>query len=132
MAGTVPQRDVAATAPGKLAGDWTACAFSSQLIPQRVTNTSGRVENLDPLLRIRLLLSGLYLSQPIVPEVRAELQRLAGHARNQEDEWLRIIGLTVGDFSGTLDTQALLQESVVVRLKLCWTLVAGWRAAGFI
>ena len=116
MAGTLPQRDLASSASTKLAGEWTACAFSSQFSRLKFTDTSSRVESLDPLLRIRLLLSGLYLSQPISPEVRAELQRLAGHARNQEDEWLRIIGLTVGNFSGTLDTQALLQESVVVRL----------------
>lgn len=115
MAGTLPQRDLAAAASIKLAQEWTSCAFINQLTPQRMTSDNGRVDSLDPLLRIRLLLSGLYLSQPLVAEVRAELQRLAGHARNQEDEWLRIIGLTVGDFSGTLDTQALLQESVVVR-----------------
>ncbi|KAK9832251.1 hypothetical protein WJX74_004158 [Apatococcus lobatus] len=115
MAGNVPQRDLASSASSKLAGEWTACAFSSQFGRVKLADASSRVESLDPLLQIRLLLSGLYLSQPNSPEVRAELQRLAGHARKQEDEWLRIIGLTVGDFSGTLDTQALLQESVVVR-----------------
>ncbi len=117
MSGSLPQRDLASSASTKLAGEWTACSFSSQLTRNRAADSSGRIESLDPLIRIRLLLSGLYLSQPLSDGVQAELQRLAGQACSQEDEWLRIIGLTVGDFSGTLDTQLLLQESVVVRLR---------------
>lgn len=117
MSGSLPQKDLVSSASTKLAGEWTACAFSSQLLRNGVTDPNGRLEGLDPLIRIRLLLSGLYLPQPLDPEVSTALQRLAEQARGQEDEWLRIIGLTVGSFSGTLDTQTLLQDSVVVRKR---------------
>ncbi len=44
-------------------------------------------------------------------------QALAAAARTDKEEWVGVIGRAVGDFSGVLDLEAVLETSTAVRLS---------------
>jgi hypothetical protein len=50
--------------------------------------------------QVRLLLSCLFLSKAELPSLRSELEALHEAACGDEDEWVRVTGAAVGQFTG--------------------------------
>ena len=75
-------RDVAHYAINKLQGDWSAPDFTKSLTREVLATLVPRFEKLDPLVRVRLLLSALLLPPEARSELSAELKVRTNPARH--------------------------------------------------
>jgi hypothetical protein len=62
------------TTASRLAGDWSAPDFARSLTPALLTELTARFDGLDPLVRVRLLLSVLHLPPDARIGLTAELE----------------------------------------------------------
>ena len=75
-----------------------------------------RFEKLDPLHKVRLLMSALFLRPAALAAARPQLVQLAHAASTDDDEWVRVVGRAVGRYDGRLDLEAMVKDSSLVRL----------------
>jgi hypothetical protein len=75
-----------------------------------------RFGQMDPLHKVRLLLSALFLRQPALEQVKPQLLQLSAMACSDDDEWVRVIGRAVGQYDGRLDLDGVVQDSSLVRV----------------
>ncbi len=109
-------KDVEIWANTKLSGDWSAPGVVGQ-IDQHKLNLLGSVFStgkLDQLVKVRLLIACILLPSFRKAELTAELATLSEAACNDEDEWVRVMGFAVGDFSGQLDLAAVRKQNSMV------------------
>ena len=66
--------DPALSASLKLEGEWSALHYASELTAGTITDLVDRLERLEPMTRVRLLLSALLLPRAKREEFREELQ----------------------------------------------------------
>ena len=66
--------DPALSASLKLEGEWSALHYASELTAGTITDLVDRLERLEPMTRVRLLLSALLLPRAKREDFREELQ----------------------------------------------------------
>ena len=66
--------DPALSASLKLEGEWSALHYASELTAGSITDLVSRLERLEPMTRVRLLLSALLLPRAKREEFRDELE----------------------------------------------------------
>lgn len=110
-------RDVEIWANTKLAGDWSAPSVVSQIDSAKLLllNSVFSQGNLDQLVKVRLLIACQLLPAGRKRELADELRSLADCAMADDDEWVRVMGCAVGDFSGQLDLEAVMEHVTMVR-----------------
>eukprot|EP00951_Prasinocladus_malaysianus_P028662 scaffold262032_cov24-Prasinocladus_malaysianus.AAC.1 len=64
-----------------------------------------QLPRLDPMVRVRLLLSTLFIPQERLQELRPALRQLADAAVTADDDWVRVFGNAVQNFDGRLDIE---------------------------
>lgn len=105
----------------KLVGDWSAPAITSQITKERLQKALPvfpKGTQLDNMVKVRLLLACLLLGKSSKADCAEELEQLANFARSDDDEWVRIMGAAVGDFSGQLDLEAVMSQSALVSQEI--------------
>jgi hypothetical protein len=104
-------KDVELWANTKYQQPWSAQAALSQLDHAKLSLILQVFSNgkLDQLVKVRLLLSCCLLPSNQKAELSALLAPLAEAARSDEDEFVRVIGHAVGDFTGQLDLEAVMK-----------------------
>jgi hypothetical protein len=108
--------DVEIWANTKLQGEWSGHGIISQ-IDQTKLQMLGAVFSkgkLDQLVKVRLLIACILLPAQRKKELAAELSQLGSAACNDDDEWVRVMGCAVGNFSGHLDLEAVMRENSMV------------------
>jgi hypothetical protein len=110
-------RNVEIWANTKLGGDWSAPSVVPQLDGAKLSLLVSVFSdgNLDQLVKVRLLIACELLPAARKTELSAELASLAESARADDDEWVRVMGCAVGDFSGQLDLDAVKEDFSMVR-----------------
>lgn len=92
------QRDAAYFTSQKLQGDWSATDFSKHLTKENLKALLPKYDRLEPLVRVRLLLSVLSLDKKSLAVIQEELKVcLPGNAR------LKVIGANQTIFCLPLD-----------------------------
>ena len=66
--------DPALSASLKLEGEWSALHYASELTASTVTDLTARLERMEPMTRVRLLLAALLLPRAKREELRDELE----------------------------------------------------------
>ncbi|GLC48862.1 hypothetical protein PLESTB_000156600 [Pleodorina starrii] len=67
------------------------------------------------MVKVRLLLAGLFVSRVERSRLQPLLSELASQAAGNQDEWVRATAAVVGDYSGLLDMRALMTQFPLVR-----------------
>ncbi|CAL8470327.1 g9869 [Coccomyxa elongata] len=111
-------RDVAIQASAKLSGDWSAPEYAKTLSKEVLQELLPRYPKLDPLVRMRLLLSIMSLPAEVKSSMQQELQALSAAVKVDKEEWVGVIGRAVGSFDGQLDLAAVMKGSSAVRETL--------------
>ncbi|GAX75056.1 hypothetical protein CEUSTIGMA_g2500.t1 [Chlamydomonas eustigma] len=130
-------KDVELWANTKYQQPWSAQVALSQLDHAKLSLILQVFSNgkLDQLVKVRLLLSCCLLPPHRKTELSALLTSLAEVARSDEDEFVRVIGHAVGDFSGQLDLEAVMRLLPMVSetMSAVWDLLESAKPqAGFI
>jgi len=101
-------RDAVLHATARLAGDWDAPAFARTTLSGPggkvvLRELAARFASLDPLVRVRLLLSAAHISPRSAREAcAAELAALAAAAASDREEWAVALGAALGgDFASS-------------------------------
>ncbi|EIE26082.1 hypothetical protein COCSUDRAFT_61078 [Coccomyxa subellipsoidea C-169] len=111
-------RDVAIQASAKLSGDWSAPEYTKSLTKEVLQELLPRFPKLDPLVRMRLLLSVMSLPAEARAGMQQELEALSAAVKVDKEEWVGVIGKAVGSFDGHLDLDAVVRKSSAVRETL--------------
>ncbi|BDA44367.1 probable negative elongation factor A at N-terminal half [Coccomyxa sp. Obi] len=111
-------RDVAIQASAKLSGDWSAPEYAKTLSKEVLQELLPRYPKLDPLVRMRLLLSIMSLPAEVKSSMQQELEALSAAVKVDKEEWVGVIGRAVGSFDGQLDLAAVMKGSSAVRETL--------------
>ncbi|GLI63831.1 hypothetical protein VaNZ11_006933 [Volvox africanus] len=99
----------------KLSGDWSAQAGASGLTEERLNALSRCFGTLDSMVKVRLLLAGLFLPGRERSRLQPQLLELSSQAASNQDEWVRATAAVVGDFSGPMDMRSLMAQFPLVR-----------------
>jgi hypothetical protein len=110
-----PERDDIAWTNAKLSGPWSAAKFAQHIKGKLLQNCLQRFEKLDPLVRVRLLMACLFLSDDDKATMSDQLASLAKEAQKDDDEWVRAVAFAVGDF-----TQPLGTSDLAARIPVVW------------
>ena len=113
-------RDHALYFSNKLAGEWSANSVTGLLSASVIDDISApqKWRALDPLVRVRLLLSPMFLRRQELAQLRSSLTTLTAAALKDLDEWGRIMAAAVGPYDGVLHMDAVLEQSKLVRSTL--------------
>eukprot|EP00193_Tetraselmis_chui_P021787 CAMPEP_0177793830 /NCGR_PEP_ID=MMETSP0491_2-20121128/25301_1 /TAXON_ID=63592 /ORGANISM="Tetraselmis chuii, Strain PLY429" /LENGTH=338 /DNA_ID=CAMNT_0019316405 /DNA_START=108 /DNA_END=1120 /DNA_ORIENTATION=- len=135
MAAHKSERDVAYWTSSRLSGAWSSLdSFGMRLDAEILEAVTNQFSRLEPMVRVRLLLSTLFVPSERVAVLRPALDRLAEVAASEDDEWVRVVGAAVGRFDGRLHIDEVQKESTLVETtirQLGQELEAGAGAAGF-
>jgi hypothetical protein len=128
-----PRREIDSytVATTKLAQEWSSNRavphINSRWLEELLQDE--RFSSMDPIMKVRLLLSGLIAaSQPSYqqqahPEAAAELREALGQLQQavaaDADDWAKIMAAAAGNLDGRLDLDAVMQQSPVVRQFHC-------------
>eukprot|EP00198_Chlamydomonas_reinhardtii_P009108 XP_001698445.1 predicted protein [Chlamydomonas reinhardtii] len=99
----------------KLSGDWSAQTAASGLNEERLNALVRTFGGLDSMVKVRLLLAGLFVPRADRPRLVPLLAELSSGAAGSQDEWVRATAAAVGDWAGPLDTAALAAQFPLVR-----------------
>ncbi|GIM11096.1 hypothetical protein Vretimale_14655 [Volvox reticuliferus] len=99
----------------KLSGEWSAQAGASGLTEERLNALSRCFGTLDSMVKVRLLLAGLFVPSRDRSRLQPQLSELSSQAASNQDEWVRATAAAVGDFSGLMDMRALMAQFPLVR-----------------
>ena len=106
----------------------SAPQFHSQINSKVLSGLIPEWSNLDPMVRVRLLLALLAspasrAAAPIKAEDstdhRAAASRVVALGLEDDDEWVRVVARAMGDLSGQLDLETVLEGSPVVSDSIC-------------
>ena len=84
-------RDIILWASNKLERPWSSPAFTPLLSKEVVDALLPRFSQLEPGVRMRVILSSISLRRAAMSELRDDLIRLTEHAKKDNDEWVRIV-----------------------------------------
>eukprot|EP00854_Cymbomonas_tetramitiformis_P005065 gene5065-6167_t len=104
------QKDTETLVATRLKEPWSAPFFAGSLTNEVAENVISRYDGLEKHVRLRTVLAALSLKKGPQRNLRPSLISLAREAKNDEDEWVRVIGHAVGEFSGPLDMKAVAEE----------------------
>lgn len=106
--------DMVYVANAKLSGDWSAHRFVAQIHPRALRQLTSAFPTLDPAVKLRLLMACMSINEQQLEECREELDQLGAIAKEDEDEWVKMMAHAVGDFSGQLNMEAVMESNPVV------------------
>lgn len=100
-----------------MTGSWSSLdSFGARLDGEILEAVTNQFSRLEPMVRVRLLLSTLFLpAERRDGALRPALERLAEVAASEDDEWVRVVGAAVGRFDGRLHIEEVIKESTLVR-----------------
>lgn len=109
------QRDVLVWAQSKLSGPWSAGEITGSLTSELLVKITDDFDRLEPLVRVRLLISCAFLTPTRRQDLADELRALAKKASHDDHEWVRMYGLVLGDMDGRMHLPRALEAFPVVR-----------------
>ena len=112
--GVQGDHDYVYVASAKLSGDWSADRFVHLVQPAVLQQLLEHFTELDPMVKTRLILACMLASPKQKADCREQLAALAQAATLDDDEWVKVTGAAVGDFSGQFDLEAVRHVSQVV------------------
>jgi hypothetical protein len=102
------QRDVVLWTTSKLTGSWSAEAIVDELKCELIYQMRDVFELLDPLVRVRLLISCCLLRPDQQKELAPAIEKLLQTAMSDENEWVRFYGHALSIEDGSVDLKRAL------------------------
>lgn len=109
------ERDITQHAAAKMQGGWSASDFSKFLKRDSLEQLLPKFDKLDPLVRVRLLLSVLTLDDAVKQSLKQGLEKFMAAAKEDKEEWVSITAKALDNFTAPLDLTAVMSSSSVVK-----------------
>ena len=116
------QRDVVLWTTAKLTGSWSSEAIVDDLDATLIRQMRDVFDELEPLVRVRLLISCCLLSPSKLKELHAPITELLQTAASDENEWVRFYGHAINAEHGDVQLGRALETFPEVRQQPppCW------------
>ena len=118
------QRDVVLWTSSKLTGSWSAEAIVDDLDVDLIHQLCRVFADLEPLVRVRLLISCCLLSPARREELQGPIHELLQTASTDENEWVRFYGNAISSGDGDVNLQRALGAFPEVIAYFCPALCA--------